>query len=232
MATGWTGTWGEAGGLAYIEVTSDAVAAHAPLAIGLHGRGSNAEDLASLAPALDPGWRYLLPQAPRPFPGGVPAAYSWYEPIPASPGVMAHARETLARFLAAMHERLGVGPERSALFGFSQGAVMTLDTGLRASPPYAALAGLSGYLAESAELPGIVTAASGQPILLVHGTADTVLDVALARRARQLLEAGGLAPEYHEFPMAHEINGATIEVLLTFLRRHLPYAPPAATAER
>jgi len=232
MATGWTGTWGEAGGLAYIEVTSDAVAAHAPLAIGLHGRGSNAEDLASLAPALDPGWRYLLPQAPRPFPGGLPGAYSWYEPIPAAPAGMARAREALARFLAATHARLGVGPERSALVGFSQGAVMTLDTGLRTAPPYAALAGLSGYLAESDELAAAIAAANAQPVLLVHGTHDPVLDVALARRARQLLERNGLTPEYHEFPMAHEINGATIEVLLTFLRRHLPYAPPAATAER
>jgi phospholipase/carboxylesterase len=231
MAAGWTGEWGEAGGLAYLEVASGA-AAHAPLVFGLHGRGSNAEDLAGLAPALDPHWRYLFPQAPLPFPGMLTGAFSWYEPIPASPGVMAHARERLARFLAATHARLGVGPGRSALFGFSQGAVMTLDTGLRASPRYAALAALSGYLAEGDELPGVLAAAREQPLLLVHGTADPVLAVGLAHRARQLLEAGGLTPEYHEFPMAHEINGATSAVLSAFLCRQLPPGPIAATAGR
>ena len=223
MAAEWVGAWGEAGGLTFIEVTSGA-AADAPLVIGLHGRGSNAEDLAGLAPALDPTWRYLFPQAPNPFPGGIPGAFSWYEPIPADPVEMAEARAVLTRFLAATHARLGVGPERTALFGFSQGAVMTLDAGLRASPRYAALAGLSGYLAESDELPKVIAAAREQPVLLVHGTRDPILDVALARRARQLLEGNGLAPEYHEFPMAHQISADSLEAVATFLRRHLPSA--------
>jgi len=232
MRAEWIGEWDEAGGLTYVEVTSGAKAADAPLVIGLHGRGSNAEDLTALAPLLDPTWRYLFPQAPHPFPGEVPGAFSWYEPIPADPTGMARAREPLARFLAATHARLGVGPERSALFGFSQGAAMTLDTGLRAVPRYAALAALSGYLAESDALPSVIAAAREQPVLLVHGTADTVLDVRQARRARQLLAADGVMPEYHEFAMVHEINGATIEVLLAFLRRQLPYGPIAAVAER
>ena len=223
MTAEWVGEWGEADGLAYIEVRSGATPDDAPLVIGLHGRGSNAEDLTSLAPHFAPDWRYLFPQAPHPFPGGIPGALSWYEPIPANPAGMAEARATLTRFLAATHARLGVGPGRTALFGFSQGAVMTLDTGLRAQPRYAALAGLSGYLAESAELSEVIAAAREQPVLLVHGTRDPVLAVALARRARQQLEGNGLTPEYHEFPMAHEINGATIEVLRAFLRRQLPH---------
>jgi phospholipase/carboxylesterase len=206
----------------YIEVTSGA-AADAPLVIGLHGRGSNAEDLAGLAPALDPRWRYLFPQAPHPFPGGVPGAFSWYEPIPTDPAGMARARETLVRFLAATHARLGVGPGRSALFGFSQGAAMTLDAGLRAAPPYAALVAMSGYLPESDDLPAVLAAAHDRTLLLIHGVADPVLDVRQARRARQLLEANGLTPEYHEFPMGHEINEVALQVFKAFLRKNLSF---------
>lgn len=222
MTGAWVGQRGEAGGLQFIEVTAGAVAADAPLVIGLHGRGSNAEDLAGLAPALDPGWRFIFPQAPRAFPGGWNGAYSWYEPIPATPDVMTAARGTLQAFLTATHARLGVGPARSALIGFSQGAAMTLDTGLRATPPYAALVAMSGYLAESDELPAVLAAARAQPLLLVHGLADTVLPIALAHRARQALKAAGLAPEYHEYPMAHEVGEAALAAVAAFLRRHLP----------
>ncbi len=236
MTAGWTGAWGEAGGIAYIEVTSGATATAAPLVIGLHGRGSNAEDLAGLAPALDPGWRYLFPQAPNRLDiGGGGEHFSWYEPIMSeaerrdapqagvrlSPQVLA-AREQLRGFLRATHERLAVPPTRSALLGFSQGAAMTLDTGLRADPSYAALVAMSGYLPEAEDFPGVLAAAREQALLLIHGTADTVLRLGIGRRARQVLEAGGLAPDYREFPMGHEISAASLDAVAVFLRQHLP----------
>lgn len=222
MAAEWVGQRGEAGGLQFIEVTAGEIAAAAPLVIGLHGRGSNAEDLAGLAPDLETGWRFIFPQAPLAFPGGWGGAYSWYEPIPAAPARMTTARATLQAFLATIHTRLGVGPERSAIIGFSQGAVMTLDMGLRATPPYAALVALSGYLAESDELLAVLTAARAQPLLIAHGITDTVLPIILARQARQSLEAAGLTPEYHEYPIGHEISAAVLTTVATFLRRHLP----------
>jgi phospholipase/carboxylesterase len=213
--------WAEAGGLRYIALEPEAAADDAPLVVAMHGRGSSAEDLAGLAPLLDPGWRYAFPQAPLTLHVGFGMGYSWYEPIPASPERMATAREALAAFLAALHERTGVAPARTALMGFSQGAVMTLDTGLRAPEPYAALIAMSGYLAEADDLAALVAARREQPLLIVHGTRDAVLEVGLARRARLFLEGQGLAPEYHEFPMAHEVNDASVRVVGEFLARHL-----------
>ncbi len=218
----WAAVRADLAGLSYIEVAAAGLPAAAPLVIGLHGRGSSADDLAGLAPAFDPGWRYVLPQAPRRLDfGAAGAGWSWYEPIPADVARMTAACATLGGFLAATHERLGVPPGRAALIGFSQGAVMTLDSGLRAAVPYAALVAMSGYLAESDELPSVIAAARHQPILIVHGTEDRVLAVTLARRARQLLEANGLTPEYQEFAMAHEIGEASVAAVLTFLRTHL-----------
>jgi len=236
MAEEWVGEWGEAGGLTYIEVTSGMAAADAPLVIGLHGRGSNAEDLAGLAPALEPSWRYLFPQAPNRLDvGGMGNNFSWYEPIMSeaerreaphagirvSPQVLT-ARAQLRAFLNATHERLGMPPTRSALLGFSQGAAMTLDTGLRADPPYAALVAMSGYLPEADDFPAILAAAREQALLLIHGTADDVLRLGIGRRARQVLETGGLTPAYREFPMGHEVNAASLTAVGSFLRQHLP----------
>lgn len=215
-------SWSEAGGLRYIAVEPEGGAADdAPLVVAMHGRGSSAEDLAGLAPSLDPGWRYAFPQAPLTLNLGFGVGYSWYEPIPADPARMALARATLDTFLAALHGAIGVPPARAALVGFSQGAVMTLDAGLRAAAPYAALVGMSGYLAEADDLAPLIAARRDQPLLLVHGTRDDVLPVALARRARLFLEGHGLAPDYHEFPMAHEVNDASLAVVAAFLRRHL-----------
>jgi phospholipase/carboxylesterase len=222
----WIARRDEAAGLRYIEVAAEGVPDGAPLVIGLHGRGSSADDLAGIAPALDPAWRYVFPQAPLRLDfGGWGAGFSWYEPIPASQERMATARAALADFLVATHERLQIPPGRSALAGFSQGATMTLDTGLRADPSYAALVAMSGYLAESDELPAVIAAARAQPVLIVHGVADNVLGITLARRARQTLEANGLSPDYHEFPMAHEVSGDSLEAVRAFLARHLNSAP-------
>ena len=235
MTAEWGGRRGEAAGLRYVEVTTGGLRDGAPLLIGLHGRGSNADDLAGLALTLDPSWRYIFPQAPNRLGiGGWTESFSWYEPIMseaerrgaphagvrASAQVLA-AREQLRRFLEATHERLATPPGRSALVGFSQGAAMTLDTGLRADPPYAALVAMSGYLPESDDLSTVLDAAKGQPLLIIHGVADDVLAIGIGRRAKQVLEAAGLALDYREFPMAHEVIGVSLEAVASLLRTHL-----------
>ncbi len=215
---------GEAG-LRYLEVAVEDLPDGAPLVVGLHGRGSSPEDFAGLAVELSPEWRYLFPRAPLGLDfGPYGSGYSWFEPLPAPPAAMATARETLTAFLTQAHERYAVPPSRTALLGFSQGAVMTLDVGLRAAAagePYAALAAMSGYLAEADDLATILPGAAAQPLLLVHGTRDDVLGVALARRARRVLEDAGLSPEYREFDLAHEVSAESLATMRQFLQRHI-----------
>ena len=86
----------------------------------------------------------------------------------------------------------------------------------------AGLVAMSGYLAESDDLPAVIAAARAQPVLIVHGTEDDVLGITLARRARQTLAANGLSPDYQEFAMAHEVSEASLAVVGAFLKRHLP----------
>jgi phospholipase/carboxylesterase len=43
------------------------------------------------------------------------------------------------------------------------------------------------------------------------------MEVAFARRARELLEAGGLDVEYHESDAAHEINSAHLAAASAWL---------------
>jgi phospholipase/carboxylesterase len=51
---------------------------------------------------------------------------------------------------------------------------------------------------------------AGLRAFIAHGRRDPVMAVELARRARELLEAGGLDVSYHESDAAHHIDPAHI----------------------
>ncbi len=46
--------------------------------------------------------------------------------------------------------------------------------------------------------------------IITHGRRDPIMQVEFARRARALLEAGGLPVEYHESDAGHHIDPAHI----------------------
>ena len=110
--------------------------------IMIHGRGASAEDILSLAGEVNqPGFAYLAPQA---------AAYTWYPnsflaPIASNePGISSGLAA-----IATLFERLtdaGIGPDRTILLGFSQGACLSLEYASRNARRYGGVAGLSGGL--------------------------------------------------------------------------------------
>jgi phospholipase/carboxylesterase len=48
------------------------------------------------------------------------------------------------------------------------------------------------------------------------------MEVAFARRARELLESGGLDVDYHESDVAHTIDPAHVPTAEAWLRRSVP----------
>jgi phospholipase/carboxylesterase len=46
------------------------------------------------------------------------------------------------------------------------------------------------------------------PVFIAHGRRDPIMDIAFARRASELLDAGGLPVSYHESDAAHHIDPA------------------------
>jgi phospholipase/carboxylesterase len=177
-----------------------------------HGRGTEERDLLGLADALDPErrLRVVTPRAPLSLPGS--PGYHWYL-VPRvgypDPDTFHVARAALAE----LHDRLwgetGVGPERTVLGGFSMGSVMSYAMGLGADRP-----AVAGILAFS----GFVPVVEGwEPSLadrqqtrafIAHGRRDPIMEVEFARRARDLLEAGGLEVEYRESDVGHQIDPA------------------------
>ncbi|HLI25721.1 MAG TPA: PHB depolymerase family esterase [Chloroflexota bacterium] len=215
---------GEAGGLYYLELVPEGTTAALPLLVGLHGRGAAAEDLGGVCMQLDSQrYRYILLYAPLVEVLGDGIRYRWFDRERQAETVPA-ARERVIAALRALWDRYHVEPRRTGLFGFSQGGVLTLDVGLHL-PPEQALAGLaclSGRLFATDDLDAALARHRDQALLIVHGTRDDRIAVEEARATRQRLEAAGLRPEYHEFPMAHEVTRDSLAAVRAFFHRVLP----------
>lgn len=189
-----------------------------PMVILIHGRGADANDLADLAPLLDPpgGARFVFPNAPKAFEAypGMTFGWTWFEGWPPEQTSVAASRERLLQFLDEVTARYPT----SALIvaGFSQGAMMSLDAGLRREVK--GIVAMSGGLYEY-DLPDLRTVTK-VPILISHGSADEVVSVNYARRARARLEEAGFDVDYHEYPMGHQVVMEEIAVVKDFLTRN------------
>jgi phospholipase/carboxylesterase len=192
-----------------------------PLVIVMHGRGADANDLADLAPLLDRGYRFLFPNAPKPFEAGpgVTFGFTWFDGLPPEPRSLAEARAQFLRFIDEAAARWAPPDGKIVLAGFSQGGVMALDAGFRTPTPLAGIVVMSGALAED-DLPDL-KARREQPLLIVHGVYDDMIPIQFARRARHVLEEHGLQPEYHELPMGHHVTPESMGLVGRFVERVL-----------
>lgn len=198
---------------------SDKTEAELPMVIMLHGRGADMHDLADLAPMLaEPGrCRFIFANAPRPFEAypGMTFGWTWFDGWPPERQSVAASRKLLLTFIGEVTERHKTS--KLIVSGFSQGAMMSLDVGLRTDA--AAVIAMSGGLYET-DLPDL-SAKKGVPVLIAHGVYDDVVPVSYARRARHVLEEAGLDVEYHEYPMQHQVAQEEIAVVRDFIARVL-----------
>jgi phospholipase/carboxylesterase len=191
-----------------------------------HGRGTDENDLIGLADVLDPRRRLhvVSPRGPLTLPGW--PGYHWYA-VPRvgypDPDTFRAAYAALAEFHDGLWERVGVGPERTVLGGFSMGSVMSYALGLPGERP--APAGILAFSGFVPTVEGWEPDFAGRQSLrafIAHGRADPIMDVQFARQARELLEGGGLAAEYHESDVAHQIDPAFVPDAVRWLEETLP----------
>jgi phospholipase/carboxylesterase len=122
--------------------------------------------------------------------------------------------------LIAREVERGVARARIVLAGFSQGAAITLQTGLRQNEPLAGLMVLSGYLPLAESLSSERASASAAvPILMVHGSSDPVIPIERATASRDRLLALGYTVQWHEYPMQHSLSAEELGEIAAFLTR-------------
>lgn len=191
-----------------------------------HGRGADEHDLIGLADLLDPERRIhvVTPGGPLRLPGW-PGRH-WYA-VPRvgypDPETFRAAWSALAAFHDETWSRVGVGPERTVIGGFSMGTVMSYALGLSAERPTpAGILAFSGFVPTVEGWEPSLADRTGMPVFIAHGRNDNVMEIGFARAARDLLEGAGLTVDYHESEAGHQIDPAHLPPARDWLARALP----------
>ena len=196
----------------------------------LHGYGANGADLLGLADPLGehlPDTLFVAPDAPEAC-AGAPMGFQWF-PIPwidnsseeESARGMMQSVEDLNAFLDALMVDEDVLPEQVALFGFSQGTMMSLHVAPRREDAVAGIVAFSGRLLSPESLTD--EAQVRPPVLLVHGDADDVVPPAALPQAVEALQAAGWSDVYAHVMKGtgHGISQDGLGATLQFLRDRL-----------
>jgi phospholipase/carboxylesterase len=198
------------------------------LVIFLHGYGADGNDLIGLAEPLGPHLpttRFVAPNAPERCINN-PMGFQWF-PIPWLDGTSeTKAMASAARSFALLDSYLdglaasGMAAERTILFGFSQGTMISLHVGLRRPEPFAGIIGFSGRLLMPELLAGEIV--SRPPVLLVHGDADPVVPYESLSEAADALAAADIETITHVSKgVGHGIAPDGLALALQFIQQRL-----------
>ncbi|MEZ5462650.1 alpha/beta hydrolase [Dokdonella sp.] len=185
--------------------------------IWLHGLGADGNDFVSMVPeivAADwPTARFVFPHAPRrpiTVNGGM-TMRAWYDIT----GMEIAQRQdetgirqsiTQVEALIAREVERGIPAAKIILAGFSQGAAMSISTGLRHAERLAGVIALSGYLPLERQLETERSAANADvPIFMGHGSLDPVVPQTLGMLSRDFLRSLGYSVDWHSYAMAHQV---------------------------
>ncbi len=146
----------------------------------LHGYGSNARDLISLAPDLENYIEdaiFISPNAPFRFEGGTVGAYQWYGLSDRSNASILEGYQTAKPILDAfikeqLHEH-NLTMDKLILMGFSQGGMMTLHYGSESKDELMGIVSFSGYIINDGNFAAKV--GSKPRTLITHGDFDMVV---------------------------------------------------------
>jgi phospholipase/carboxylesterase len=117
------------------------------------------------------------------------------------------SQRTIEALLVREGQR-GIPPGRIVLAGFSQGAALALQVGLRSPEKLAGIMALSGYLPAPHTLAAEASRANlATSIFMAHGLADNVVPLILAASSKRQLVESGYVVEWHEYRMAHSVCG-------------------------
>jgi phospholipase/carboxylesterase len=196
------------------------------LVILLHGLGADGNDLIGLQQywgRLVPEAEFISPNAPFPC-DMAPYGYQWFSVQDRTPeAVLAGVRAAAPLLDAFIDEELqkrGLSESDTALVGFSQGTMMSLYVGLRRAKQLAGILGYSGRLIA----PELLTSElrSRPPVLLVHGTHDSMVPFQSLAHAEAALKAAGVSVETLACPgVDHSIDPEGLQRGGAFLQQVL-----------
>ncbi len=200
-----------------------------PLLVVLHGLGDSSEGWEWLPGELQLPWlNYHLLNAPDEYFSG----RSWFGirfpmdgrvdgTLPPVDGAAIDRSRKLLWDLLESELAGGRAPGDIAVLGFSQGCLMTLESGLRFRLPLAGLVAISGWVHDPARLAVEAPAHARQvPVLMTHGTLDPLLGIEHVRPQAAALKTARFDLAWQEFDKEHTVAGrAEVQFIARFLEQ-------------
>ncbi len=214
-----------------VEVQTNPQMAAGAAVIWLHGLGADGHDFVSLVPEMNlpaaPNIRFIFPHAPSiavTINGGyvMPA---WYDILEMSLDrkVDAEQLRASARQIHSLIEReisRGISSTNIILAGFSQGGAVVFEAALTFTKPLGGLLALSTYFATS-ETVVLNPVNKNIPILIQHGSEDSVVNELLGQRAYSQLRERGYNVAYESYFMEHSLCVDQIVAISHWLQKIL-----------
>lgn len=179
------------------------------VAVLLHGRGADADDMLGLQRGLPASWTVVAPRAPFPAaPWGYGPGRAWYRYLGEDrpePESFATSLAQLGEFLDGLPAALDHTPSQLVIGGFSQGGTVSLGYALsRAGAP--AVLNFSGFVADHPEVDAARAGELGTRVFWGHGTRDTSIPFSMAVDGRRALQAGGATLQAKDYAIGHWID--------------------------
>lgn len=192
------------------------------IVVFLHGYGSNGDDLIDIGNIWHPYLKNTIFYSPNavevsevnPFGG-----YQWFglkdlEPFNVRPGLDKHQKQ-IADNLNKLLEQHKLMPSDLILVGFSQGTMVALDV-MFSIPNLGGIIGYCGAFYPPVDVEKVI---SPPPVLLVHGTADTVVPYAMMQHSKQqLLKMGVNVTTQTCKGLGHGLDDLAINAGLEFIK--------------
>jgi phospholipase/carboxylesterase len=196
--------------------------------IWLHGLGADGNDFVPVVRELHLpaalNLRFVFPHAasiPITINNGyvMPAWYDIYEMTLERKIDTAQLCASAAQVHALIEREIerGVPSEKIVIAGFSQGGAVAYEAALNFAKPLAGLLALSTYFATH-ETIAENAANKNIPILIQHGSEDSVVSEVLGQRAYRQLTDRGYAVQYESYPMPHTLCGEQVVAISKWLQ--------------
>lgn len=203
----------------------DAIIAHQPvmtperLILLFHGVGSRAEDLQPLGQALGRNLAHACIVSIRaPNASDLGAGWQWFSVR----GIdetnrVTRVAEAMPRFVETVQrwqDKTGLGAAATTLIGFSQGAIMALESTQQPIPLAGEIIAIAGRFTQPPR-----HAPRNTRVHLMHGDADPVMPLRLSEQALEQLQALGAQATLDQFPgLGHGIDAEVLERIIERMR--------------
>ena len=203
------------GELEWMEQAPQANDPQAPIVIALHGAGGSMQRFARRFKGFPSTWRVIYVSAPYRRGGG----FGWYR---------FHCRQRLQDLETAIHalDRLAQRllkryPQAKLLniFGFSQGAVMTLKAVETSPHLYQSATAISGFWF-SASPPRVLPQSNHKPhVMIMHSPSDKIIAIRRAKKSVQVMQKAGFAPVFITYKGGHTLPSKIKRLLYDHLNK-------------